>query len=132
MFFNKDDRSEVKAEAHDVMILKFGRDANGDLVTAEGAVVPNEVNVQIDGRTVGRAILHTREDGIHADVMLEKGSLTGMNATALASVKGFELHEGKRTITQYEITGVGLTPESVVKTVDANKDTVQKTEPKTE
>ena len=127
MFFGKDDRPEVKIEARDVMILKFGKDGRGDLVSADGAIVPNEVGVQVDGRPVGRAILHTREDGIHADILLERGSLAGMDATAIASVKGFSVENNVRTITHYEITGVGLTPETP-QVQDANKDTIQKTE----
>ena len=123
MFFGKDNSEAVKTEARDVMILKFGKDAGGDIVTAEGALVPNEVGVQVDSKIVGRAVLHTREDGIHADIMLEKGSLKGMTASAIVSAKSFEVLplEGRK-INQYEIIGVGLTP-----TIN-----VQKTEPQTE
>ncbi len=127
--FGLGDRPEIKIEARNVMILKFGKDGRGDIVSAEGANVPNEVSVQIDGRVVGRAVLHTREDGIHADILLEKGSLAGMDAVATASVKGFEITTEGRKITSYEITGVGLTQETPTAQVkDANKDTVKKTE----
>lgn len=121
MLFNKTDRPEIKTEARDVMILKFGKDGRGDIVVADGAIVPDEVNVYVNEKSVGRATLHTREDGIHADIMLSFGSLTGMDATAIASVKTFKQTLEGREITGYEITGVGLTPEDKVKVDNAKE-----------
>lgn len=109
--FNDTDTPNVKAEARDVLVLKFGVDANGDNVQADGATVPDEVAVYANGRTAGRATLHTREDGIYADIMLSTGSVEGQNANAIVMVHSYtRLREGPRTIDRYDVTGVGLTP----------------------
>lgn len=106
----EDTGKNVQAEARDVLVLKFGVTADGDNVTAEGANVPNEVAVYMNDRTVGRATLHTREDGIYADIMLSTGSVEGQDANAIVMVHSYtRLREGPRVIDRYDVTGVGLT-----------------------
>ncbi len=126
MFEKKD---EVKAELRDVRVLKFGVDEVGTHITAEGATVPDEVFVYDHnasaGRTVGRAVLRVKEDGIYADVMLSHGSVDGRVASVILTAGAYEKTETGRKITQYKIRGVSLTKVPVPVTKETNEDSNQ-------
>lgn len=109
MFGNKE--KTVKAELRDVRILKFGPNAHGFTITAEGASVPDEVPVYTDGnRSVGRATLRVKEDGLYADVLLTLGTTEGMEATAIIRPLQTETQGETRVVVSYEVRAVGLNP----------------------
>jgi len=128
MFFGKEDKPSVKTEAREVLILKFDA-AQGDLVTADGATIPNEVAVYSQDRIVGRAILHLREDGIYADIMLSLGSMEGQGATAITIVKrDVRTLAGRRIIKEYEITAVDLVKETAKPEIEKTENVTPNTE----
>ncbi len=107
MFNDKDDTPEVQAEARDVRILKFGKNTHGLTITAEGASVPDEVPVYTDGsRSVGRATLRVKEDGLYADIALSIGSLNGMEASAI--IRPIQTDTATQVVASYEVRAVGL------------------------
>lgn len=105
----EDTGKNVKAELRDVRILKFGPNAHGFTITAEGAIVPDEVPVYTDGnRTVGRATLRVKEDGLYADVVMSIGTLEGMEATAIIRPIQTDTTSVVRVVKSYEVRAVGL------------------------
>ena len=99
----------VKTELRDVRIMKFGPSAHGFTITAEGADVPDEVPVYTDGnRSVGRAALRIKEDGLYADVVLVIGTVEGMEATAIIRPIQTDTNEATRVVKSYEVRAVGL------------------------
>ena len=105
----EDTGKNVKTELRDVRILKWGTDAQGNTITAKGADVPDEVPVYTDGnRSVGRATLRVKEDGLYADIVLSIGTLEGMEATAIIRPIQTEALKETRVIASYEVRAVGL------------------------
>ena len=67
--------------------------------------MPDEVPVYGSisaGGEIGRAILRKKDDGVYADIILNQGSMEGLTASAI----------GHKFPNVYEISGVGLIPES--------------------
>ncbi len=105
----EDTGKNVKTELRDVRILKFGPNAHGLTITAQGAQIPDEVPVYTDGnRSLGRATLRVKEDGLYADIALSIGSLEGMEATAI--IRPIQTDAATQVVASYEVRAVGLNP----------------------
>lgn len=117
----EDTGKNVQAESRDVRILKFGKNEHGLTITAEGASVPKEVPVYTDGnRSVGRATLRVKEDGLYADIALSLGSVEGMEASAI--IRPIQTDSATQVVESYEVRAVGLN--AIPKTAtEANENT---------
>lgn len=112
------DKQQAVGQKLNIRVLRTDgvADAAGDTFEPTGIKMPTEVDVFLASSpagTVGRAVLTRKDDGIYADLFLDQPGLDSMEPVVIGQIiSSVEDGEGHRTVTQCEIKGIGLNPES--------------------